>query len=288
MSVDGIWYVKLADGDVERVTLDQLDEAFQNGQIDENSMVLADGADVWTKLGDLLGASEVSPPVATAPAAPPQAMYGAVAQARPPVAAGRPVPVTQPLGRAAPATQPMAMMRPPAAQFVPVASSLRPVSVDLGERPDLGDLRYPTPSRKRWVVGAMGAILALGGGAFFAVTHSSARQADAPSTPTFAAAAAVQFPSPVTPSPAAPPPPAPSPQPPVSNPGRSSVMDPTQQQPRALTDDQKKKLLEADKKVKSHQNSRVAGGGGGGGGHREKSTGFTTGGNKFDPLNASF
>jgi hypothetical protein len=285
MSVDGIWYVKLADGDVERVTLDQLDEAFQKGQIDENSMVLADGANQWTSLGALLGASEVSPAVATTPAARPAAAVPMSAPARAPVAMRHP----------SPAGQPIAMMRPPGVPaFAPVASSLRPVSVDLSDQLDLPDLRYPTPSRKRWVVGVIGAVLALGAGAFVAVRQANMHQADAPTAPTFAAAAAVQFPSPVTPPPVLAPPPAPSPAqagaPPANHAERSSVMDPTQSQ-RSLTEDQKKKLLEADKKVTSHhQGGRTAGGGGGGGGggHREKSTGFTTGGNKFDPLNASF
>ncbi|HZU84221.1 MAG TPA: hypothetical protein VE987_14930, partial [Polyangiaceae bacterium] len=76
MSVDGnLWYVKLADGDVERVTLDQLDEAFQKGQIDEGSMVLAAGSDQWVKLSDLLSDS---PPAAAPP--PPVAVPPVVAQ----------------------------------------------------------------------------------------------------------------------------------------------------------------------------------------------------------------
>jgi hypothetical protein len=75
MSVDeSLWYVKLADGDVERVTLDQLDEAFQTGQIDENSMVLAAGADQWVKLADLLGVTETTEPPAAALQAAPQPM----------------------------------------------------------------------------------------------------------------------------------------------------------------------------------------------------------------------
>lgn len=49
------WYVKLSDGDVHRVTLDQLDEAFQAGHIDGETMVLASGATQWTKLGALAG-----------------------------------------------------------------------------------------------------------------------------------------------------------------------------------------------------------------------------------------
>ena len=56
MSITGdSWYVKLSDGDVHRVTLDQLDEAFQAGHIDGNTMVLASGATQWTKLGALAG-----------------------------------------------------------------------------------------------------------------------------------------------------------------------------------------------------------------------------------------
>src|SRR5512135_929684 len=50
-----LWYVKLANGDVHRVTLDQLDGAFQAGHIDESTMVLAAGGSTWTKLGDLAG-----------------------------------------------------------------------------------------------------------------------------------------------------------------------------------------------------------------------------------------
>ncbi|MGA3119622.1 MAG: hypothetical protein ABSF69_02530 [Polyangiaceae bacterium] len=69
------WYVKLSDGDVHRVTLDQLDEAFQAGHIDGETMVLASGATQWTKLGALAGidddAEEVEPiesaPVRAAP-----------------------------------------------------------------------------------------------------------------------------------------------------------------------------------------------------------------------------
>jgi hypothetical protein len=64
------WYVKLSDGDVHRVTLDQLDEAFQAGHIDGETMVLASGATQWTKLGALAGiddAEEVEPIESAAP-----------------------------------------------------------------------------------------------------------------------------------------------------------------------------------------------------------------------------
>ena len=50
-----IWSVALPNGDVRRGTLDQLDEAFQAGQITEHSLVLGPNATEWTRLGDLLG-----------------------------------------------------------------------------------------------------------------------------------------------------------------------------------------------------------------------------------------
>ncbi|HEY3822048.1 MAG TPA: hypothetical protein VGL81_33005 [Polyangiaceae bacterium] len=55
---ENLWYVKTPDGDVHRVTLDQLDEAFQAGRIDENVMVLAAGAQKWAKLSALAGLDE--------------------------------------------------------------------------------------------------------------------------------------------------------------------------------------------------------------------------------------
>ena len=64
-----LWYVKLANGDVHRVTIDQLDGAFQAGHIDESTMVLAAGASQWTKLGEVAGLDDESaaPPQAAAP-----------------------------------------------------------------------------------------------------------------------------------------------------------------------------------------------------------------------------
>jgi hypothetical protein len=289
MSVDGMWYVKLADGDVDRVTLDQLDEAFQNGQVDENSMVLADGADRWMKLADLLGLSEGAAP-APAAIAQPVAMQAPVAM--PPLVAGR---ATQPpiVVQGQVATKPgVATQRPIAAQPplgmapplsmppIPVTASLRPVSVDLGSQIELGDLQFRGSSRKRWVVGMLGTVLVLGAGAFFVVTKT-ASSARADATRTFAAATAAQ-PPPAPETPAPPPPPVVAPAPQATNAGPSSVMDPTQR----LTDEQKRKILEAEKSVKSHPKSR-SGGGGGTYHPKEKSSGFTTGGNKFDPLNSS-
>ena len=52
MSADGgLWYVKMPDGDVEPMTLDDLDEAFNADRIDENVMVLPAGQTQWARLG---------------------------------------------------------------------------------------------------------------------------------------------------------------------------------------------------------------------------------------------
>lgn len=284
MSVDGMWYVKLADGDVERVTLDQLDDAFQNGRVDENSMVLADGSDKWMKLADLLGLSDGAAP--PAPQAKPAVMQAPVTM--PPLTGVKSVPapvvVQAPVGtlpavlQAPAAALPAPSIRPVAMPLVPTAS-LRPVSVDLGGPIEMGDPQFRASSRKRWVVGMLGTALVLGAGAFFVVSKAGpSASADPP--PTFAAAA-VQAPAePVSP---APPPPAAAPPPQATNPGPSSVMDPTQR----LTDDQKKKLLDAEKTAKSHTKVRSSGSGAASRTKDKSSSAFTTTGNKFDPLNSS-
>jgi hypothetical protein len=285
MSVDGnLWYVKLADGDVERVTLDQLDDAFQSGQIDESSMVLAAGSDKWEKLSDLLGQPE-----ATAPAPAPVPSPPAVAPAR--ALAPAPAPAVAPQAHAvvaarAPIAAPAVIFRAPmpvAAPFAApmAAASLRPVSVDLGI---LGGDETPfrSSSKKRWAVGGLAAVALAGVGAFFVMKQTSASAASDPPPPAFAAAA---MPPPVAETPPTPTPAAvPAMPQPMAN-GPSSVMDPTQR----LNDDTRQKLMETDKKLKRPKGHAMASGGGGGShsSGKDKSSGFTTGGNKYDPLNSS-
>jgi hypothetical protein len=61
------WLVQLANGAVRVMTLDELDAAFQEGTIDEETFVRRDGASKWSKLRDELAASEPPPPPAPAP-----------------------------------------------------------------------------------------------------------------------------------------------------------------------------------------------------------------------------
>jgi hypothetical protein len=215
---ENLWYVKTPDGDVHRVTLDQLDEAFQAGRIDENVMVLAAGATKWAKLGALAGLDE-----------------------------------------------------PPAS--VPVASSIRPVSMDLSL--DVDENAFRKKSHKGVVIGAVVGLLAVFGGILVLNRAHLGSDTPAAAAATPATAAAVVAPPPV---PAAAPAPPPDPAPTTTAP--------------VLSDDQKAKLAAADKameqKTKSKKKNRASYGGGGHGSPKIKSQGFTTGGNKFDPLNASF
>jgi hypothetical protein len=226
MSDNDLWYVKTADGDVDRMTLDQLDEAFNGGHIDENVMVLPAGEETWVKLSTLLGLDQPAPaPVALPPT-------------------------------------PTAFALPP---------SLRPVSLDLSD--DLDGSPFQKKSRKGVVLGGLVGAVALAG-VIFAAVHS-AGQIDSST-----ATASIAAPPPATAAPA-PPPVAPSP---AATTTAAPLPD------HGLTDDQKAKLAAADKalqdKVKSKKKARGAGIASHGGG-KIKSQGFTTGGNKYDPLNAN-
>jgi hypothetical protein len=52
---DDLWSVMLPSGEARRGTLDQLDEAFQSGAINADTLVLGPGETTWAKLGALAG-----------------------------------------------------------------------------------------------------------------------------------------------------------------------------------------------------------------------------------------
>jgi hypothetical protein len=284
MSNADLWYVKLADGDVHRVTLDQLDQAFQAGHIDEETLVLAAGATQWTKLGELAGLDE-------APA----------------------VQVVPPRAVAAPASYtPTPAPNLAAASPLPATHSFRPVSVDLTDVDmNLGVLRpYRRASGKRWVLAALGvAILgSISAVALKRPTWASSYVARATSylsraglhgsSPQSFWGAAAQPPPPVVTEAVSPPSP-PSPPPvaaaattkqPSSAGSPLSPQFTDQSNPETkLTPDQRQKLLEADKEraQKAKGRARSSAPPSSHGAPRVKSTVFTTGGSKFDPLNTS-
>jgi hypothetical protein len=220
-----LWYVKTADGDVDRLSLDQLDEAFNAGRIDENCTVLPAGESNWVRLGTLLGLDQ-------------------------------------------PAT-------PSPVSFAPIPNSMRPVSIDLSDDPDVDMLHKKSRKGVGFAIAAAVLLIPVGilGANRMHLGSLGSSSADV-------AAAAVQAPPPVT---AAPPPPAPDPAPPAPTTTATASAD------NRFSDDQKAKLAAAymahHAKIKAKHNARASGGG-----HHSspkyKSQGFTSGGNKYDPLNS--
>src|SRR6478609_5027954 len=62
-----IWLVQLSNGATRAMTLDELDSAFNDGTINEDTYVRRDGAKAWVRLIDELNASEPAPPPAPVP-----------------------------------------------------------------------------------------------------------------------------------------------------------------------------------------------------------------------------
>jgi hypothetical protein len=248
-----LWYVMLADGDVHRVTLDQLDEAFQAGHIDQETLVLAEGARQWTQLGKLAGLDETPPP-----------------------------------------------------PRVPVTTSFRPVSVDLSEvEPsdlDFEDVAFRTRSGKKWFA-AVAAIAVVGTIAGVATTQpwwargyvsgvesvvNRALHRSRTSGPSVAAVSpppmAPESPAPVVASPSSPGPVG------VAAVGASGrIGAPAVTSTDHLSPDLKQKLLEADKRRDLKAKARARNGvpATSHTSAKNKFGGFTTGGNKYDPLNSA-
>jgi hypothetical protein len=295
-----LWYVKLANGDVHRVTLDQLDGAFQGGHVDANTLVMGTDQSQWMRLGELAGLDDEPAPMparapaprhAPAPRQGPAPRQAAVASYAPVAAyASAPRAVPGPAYGYVQRPAPVAAYAParPVATYAPVPNSIRPVSMDLDDF-DLNDVSIKRRSSKGgWFVAVL-AIAVMGGGVGMAATHGQVgrylpsslaaafRPADPPAPPA-PPPPPVQTAAPVV----APPPPI---APPITNslpPGDSPL------QPR-FTDAQKDQLLKADKQREDKSKARhaPASAPASHGSSKYKSMGFTTNGNKFDPLNSS-
>jgi len=249
-----LWYVMLADGDVHRVTLDQLDEAFQAGHIDQETLVLAEGARQWTALGQLAGLDETPPP-----------------------------------------------------PRMPVTTSFRPVSVDLTEVEtndfDLEDVPFRSRSGKKWFA-AVAALAIVGTIAGVGTTkpwwvrpamanvealvnramHRNSVSAP-PSLATLPPPVAAEPVTPIaTPTPAALP---------AGTAAAVKSAGPSDGSPTSAADrfspDLKQKLIDADKQrdLRVKARARAASPATSHVSAKNKFGGFTTGGNKYDPLNSA-
>jgi hypothetical protein len=67
MSVESQWYVRLANGNVITVSLDDLDAAFQRGDVNESTLVFRQGMKEWLPLGEAAGLDEANDTTQTAP-----------------------------------------------------------------------------------------------------------------------------------------------------------------------------------------------------------------------------
>jgi hypothetical protein len=183
--------------------------------------------------------------------------------------------------------------KPPAFAAAPyVPNSLRPMSMDLD---DLDDVQFPRKSRTGRFVAAVVGLAAVAGGVGFAAQRAHFGMGSSTSDlSSVAAAAAVAPPPPVAePVAAPPPPPAPAPLPVAAPPSPSPAAGPAEASPMnpqftsRFNEDTTKKLISADKAREAKAKARHSGGGGTPTTSHSKSTTFTTGGSKFDPLNSS-
>jgi hypothetical protein len=55
------WYAKLSNGEIEVMTLDELDAAYERGMVDASTLVLAPEATEWAPLGALAGLGDSQP-----------------------------------------------------------------------------------------------------------------------------------------------------------------------------------------------------------------------------------
>lgn len=269
-----LWHVQMASGDVLVMTLDELDEAFNDGRIDESTMVLQGGALKWARLGAILGDEEPEIPAFDSP------METAGRQlvvptpfVKPIVPTPAPTPTPFENDHLAPSVRPLAYDVLQDAR--PVGALESSLSLDDDFDPDMMSLR---PSKKKYVfIGlAAAAALAIGG---VGISKVAAQTTLDPQTATasIAQAAAAAAPAPVAQQPTTP---------------TTTNVDALPGS--RLSDDQKAALAKMDHKLEEQQAARAAAAAEKAAKraahHRGKfnpgKSGFHEGGDPHDPLNA--
>jgi GYF domain 2 len=314
------FYAQFDSREVELMTLDELQAAFEAGLIHENTFVCREGESEWCTLADVAGLGEEEEPepapvVETRPPMPsrrPEPAASVPVGTRPPMPSRRP---DMPAAHVAADTRPpMPSRRPemntvPAQRFQQAATaailpatglSYAPVTsnIDLASL-DMDDELALRPKRRWGMVMAAAGVLALaGGGTVFALNGGGKALASAvPNSAALEAAASHSQASlslsniEAKPSePAAAPTPAPAPEPIAAvAPAADPVGAPKAAAP-AFTDDMKAALLAADKtrtdkhakKVKANSAKASAAPRRG---KAAASSGFKSGGSAYDPLN---
>ncbi len=266
------WYVNVGSDDVRMMTLDELVDAFENGLITRDTLVVEVGGNEWQPLKEVADLGDEDP----VPAAAPAAAAPAKQLARPPVQASWP---------------PVAVSResawPPAAAWDSVAPAARvsnaPVSVIPNSTiPVVQDLDLDFPAQsfksgKKRVVGVFAALaIAAVGGIGFAMSKSGGQLSSPVPVP---AAAPAKIPD-LDPAPT------PYTKPAAPSTTETKVVEAKDSEDR-LSDDQKKALLSADKDREDKKKTRSYAPRSGGGGNASPKSGavFKANGNANDPLN---
>jgi hypothetical protein len=295
------YYVLHDNQETELMTLDQLDAAFQEDRIHEETLVCRVGDTKWLKLRELANLDEEEPeqaapePVAPVPQPVAQPFAPAVAappQSQAPFAPPSQAPYAPPQSQAPyapasvpPSAAPYQTSSTPSAAYqsmtVSAPTSMSPMAFDLDDL-DAAALR---PKRRVGLIAAGVGALAVVGIAAVSLAGSGDSGVPTVAVPTAAAAAAAMSPStldtlkPSTPEPAAAPSPAPAPA------AEEEAAPPTTGR---LTEDMKAALLAQDKEREAKRKTRTAAAAAA---PRKTSKAgkqsgpFKSGGSAYDPLN---
>ncbi|HYO94695.1 MAG TPA: hypothetical protein VER33_09275 [Polyangiaceae bacterium] len=291
------WYVQFDSQEVRLMTLEELDEAFQQGLIHENTYLIQVGSSEWQTLADVAGLGSGEGPaedeIETA-ALPPSQIAASLRPEPQPGPAAAPAPAAaHPL----PQAQGFARVAAPVSAWPPVVAAIAHNSSAASDAPpsnalqsgrsmipvvhDVSDLDVDASqfkrSRSSVALFAAAAVALLGGGAF-ALTQLDATPAALPPAAQGPVAAAAL------------------PRRPLIEPVTAAVISPapaeaprTETTTRQLSEDMKQALLDADKSRSNKRKSRApaaASRRSGGNGSSGKSV-FRSGGSADDPLNSN-
>ena len=281
---EDLWLVKLADGRVRSMTVDDMDAALERGELDAKTEVQAPDSDSWTTLGVVAGLDDVGEPSlereeeSTTPlvAAAAKAAFDAMDAEAPRTAASSGAGQVTAAPRVAydedddtPGSSNAPSLMPTVASVAPPSSlaaaslSTPPSSLALDLDDDAAEAALRAGKKRMAFTFAAVAVGLVVCGSL--VSWLSGNSGSAPPS-----AAAVQAPPPVVEAPLA--------------------VDPAFEKP-ALTEEQKKRLAEADK-ARDAKKAKVAPGTAGGSAPSNGKKGsaespFHQGGDRFDPLNGS-
>jgi hypothetical protein len=291
------FYAQFDSREVELMTLDELQAAFEAGQIHENTFVCREGDSEWLTLADVAGLGEEEPEpapvVETRPPMPSRRPDApAATETRPPMPSRRPVMNTVPAARFQAAAVPTIVVSSTPLSFAPVSSNIDYPSLDMDDMA----LR---PKRRWGLVLAAAAVLALaGGGTVFALNGGGRALASAiPSNAALEAAASksqasltlanIQTKASEPAAPVAPV--APSAPEPVAAPAQAEAAPADAPKAKGeFSDDMKQALLAADKKHQAKHVAKAKARATASAPRKGKALsagGFKSGGSAYDPLN---